>query len=136
MMAAADVHEVLDALDAAGVAYRLDGGWGVDALLGRETRAHEDLDLVVSRHDAREAALALGGLGFEHAVGDEPGFPTRLVLRDAGGRQVALQPVVVDGAGNGHQELGDGTWGVYPAAELGAEGVVAGRRVPCVSAAL
>ena len=34
------VHAVLDAVPDAVV----DGGWGVDALVGRQTRAHDDLD--------------------------------------------------------------------------------------------
>jgi hypothetical protein len=43
----ADVIEVLDALDSAGVEWWVLGGWGVDALIGEQTRAHKDLDLAV-----------------------------------------------------------------------------------------
>lgn len=41
----AQVIEVLDCLDAAEVTAWLDGGWGVDALVGSQTRPHSDLDL-------------------------------------------------------------------------------------------
>jgi hypothetical protein len=41
----AQVLQVLDRLDANGVTGWLDGGWGVDAVLGEQTRPHEDLDL-------------------------------------------------------------------------------------------
>jgi lincosamide nucleotidyltransferase A/C/D/E len=41
---AEDVLAVLDRLGAAGVAVWLDGGWGIDALLGRQSRAHADAD--------------------------------------------------------------------------------------------
>jgi lincosamide nucleotidyltransferase A/C/D/E len=34
-------------LDQEGVRAWLDGGWAVDALLGRQTRLHSDLDLAV-----------------------------------------------------------------------------------------
>ncbi|MGZ4382041.1 MAG: nucleotidyltransferase domain-containing protein, partial [Gaiellaceae bacterium] len=44
-MRATDVLEVLAALGEAGVRASLEGGWGVDALVGRQTREHEDLDL-------------------------------------------------------------------------------------------
>lgn len=27
----------------------LDGGWGVDALLGRQTRPHDDMDIVIEQ---------------------------------------------------------------------------------------
>jgi hypothetical protein len=38
MMTATGVHEVVSRLKAAGVPFWLDGGWGIDALVGRETR--------------------------------------------------------------------------------------------------
>src|SRR5438093_973720 len=44
-----DVLEVLRRLDEARVDWWIDGGWGVDALLGKETRPHDDLDLAVRR---------------------------------------------------------------------------------------
>jgi lincosamide nucleotidyltransferase A/C/D/E len=38
-------------LQAMGIPIWLDGGWGVDALLGEQTRPHDDLDIVVEeRH--------------------------------------------------------------------------------------
>ena len=38
MMREEDAAELLDALAVRGIDVRLDGGWGVDALLGRQTR--------------------------------------------------------------------------------------------------
>ena len=49
MMRAQDVLEIVAYLDAAGVRVWLDGGWGVDALLGEQTRPHKDLDIVVEQ---------------------------------------------------------------------------------------
>lgn len=43
-MRAKDVLTLLSALDGLGVHYWLDGGWGVDCLLGEQTRPHSDLD--------------------------------------------------------------------------------------------
>lgn len=45
----ADVHRVLDLLSDADVETWVSGGWGVDALVGRQTRTHRDLDLLVPR---------------------------------------------------------------------------------------
>lgn len=36
------VLDVLAAFDAGGIDYWVDGGWGIDALLGRQTREHRD----------------------------------------------------------------------------------------------
>src|SRR5215468_1002191 len=98
MMSAGDVVTVLNQLEAAQVQTWLDGGWGVDALLGRETRPHDDLDLVVARADASMVVTALTVLGFTHASDVEPGLPARLVLRDRADRRVDLHLVVFDGA--------------------------------------
>ena len=45
------VREVVDWLHQARIRVWLDGGWGVDALLGRETRPHHDVDIIVSVSD-------------------------------------------------------------------------------------
>jgi lincosamide nucleotidyltransferase A/C/D/E len=133
---ARDVLEVLDALAASGLPYRLDGGWGVDALVGRQTRSHDDLDLVVSRDDVHRVLDALRGLRFRHDPSVVPGLPARVVLRDPAGRQVDLHPVVFDVHGNGRQDLGGGASGHYPAEGLAGVGSVGGRPVACVTAEL
>ena len=45
-----DACEILEMLSEASVKVFLDGGWGVDALIGRETRIHNDIDLFVESH--------------------------------------------------------------------------------------
>ena len=136
MLEALDVLAVLDRLDRAGVAVWLDGGWGVDALLGRRSRPHRDLDLVIARQDLTAAQTALVGVGFRHDGAAAPGLPARLVLVDAVGRQVDLHPVVFDADGNGWQDLGGGAWGDYPAEGLAGTGRVGDREVRCVTAEL
>ena len=59
-----DVLAVLDRLGAAGVPVWLDGGWSVDALLGRQTRPHGDVDVVLPLDRAALAIAALAGVGF------------------------------------------------------------------------
>jgi lincosamide nucleotidyltransferase A/C/D/E len=106
---------------------------GVDALLGEQTRAHDDLDLVIARDDCPGAQHALHPLGFEHATDIEPGLPARLALRDPGDRRVDIHPVVFDRPGNGWQELPDGSWGRYSAEGLRGVGAIAQRRVRCLT---
>jgi lincosamide nucleotidyltransferase A/C/D/E len=133
-----DVLEVIDALEQAGVPVWVDGGWGVDALVGEETRPHADLDLALDRALLETARSALESLGFRHDPVADPGRPARLVMRDERGRQVDLHPLVFDVAGDGWQQLsGRGrAWGRYPAAHLQAVGTISGRSVRCLSAEL
>src|SRR4051794_21469752 len=49
----------LGVLEAAGVRCWLAGGWGVDALVGRQTRVHRDLDLVLDRAHTETALRVL-----------------------------------------------------------------------------
>jgi lincosamide nucleotidyltransferase A/C/D/E len=132
-MDAHDVLAVIDCLDAKRIDFWLDGGWGIDALVGRETRPHEDLDLVVAQDDLPRAQTALAELGFEHDPTVEPGLPARVVLVAPDGRHVDLHPVEFDDRGNGWQPLGDGAYGAYPADGLTGTGEVAGRSVRCLT---
>jgi lincosamide nucleotidyltransferase A/C/D/E len=133
MLDATDVLVILDQLYGAGLVVWLDGGWGIDALLGRQSRPHQDLDLVVACDDCPVAQAALARVGFQHDRTAVPGLPARLVLVEPGGRQVDLHPVVFDRHGNGWQELGTDAWGVYPVEGLAGVGMVGGRRVRCLT---
>jgi lincosamide nucleotidyltransferase A/C/D/E len=131
MLNADDVLTVLDQLDRVGLVAWLDGGWGVDALLGHQSRPHRDVDLAIARADRAAAQAALAGLGFRHDPTAVPGLPARAPLVDDDGRQVDLHLLVFDDRGNGWQEIGVDAWGAYPAADLTAVGTVGGRQVRC-----
>lgn len=133
MMTATDVLEALECLEGSGVPVWLDGGWGVDALLGHQTRPHDDLDIVIDLLDLSRARAALEPLGFRHAAEVQPGLPARLVLRDPVERQIDFHPILFDEAGDGWQELGGGSWGHYPVSGLTGTGSIAGRAVRCVT---
>jgi lincosamide nucleotidyltransferase A/C/D/E len=125
---------VLDTLNRGGWRVWLDGGWGVDALLGEVTRAHDDVDLVVEL-DALPAVLdALATLGFSVT---ENLAPVRVVLRSSDGLQVDLHPVTFAEDGTGWQRGAspDGSDCPYPAESLG-EGRILDRVVPCLTAEL
>jgi len=126
---ASSVLDILDLLDRAALCYWIDGGWGVDALLGVESRPHSDLDLVIARSDL-ESALALmrdEGLGVFRDW-----LPNAIALRDAAGRELDLHPVDLTSDGGGDQILLDGesTW--HYSAPVGR--VIGGRAVSCCPA--
>jgi len=126
------VLELLAELAAAGVSASVDGGWGVDALLGRETRAHEDLDLVVALADEPAIRAALSRSGFAL---HEDQLPVRFVLRNAAGEQIDFHTVTFDAEGGGLQPQPGGGSFRYPP-EGFVRGEIAGRSVACISAAV
>ena len=130
VMSAAEAAELLGALGAGGVEVCVGGGWGVDALLGAQTREHSDLDLWL-------AAPSIEGLFrvlVEHGVdrihpwpGDRP---WNFVLHDGRTRRVDLHL---------YEVIGDGSiqYGsvldpfLLPAEALSHQGTIDGMRVRC-----
>ena len=121
---------VIDLLQAEGIAVWLDGGWGVDALLGRQTREHDDLDVVVELDDASRMTELLTRLGYALVAG---AAPKSFVMVDPRGLQVDVHPVTFDAEGRGVYEMDDGNTWVYPAEGFTGRGVVDGRPVRCLS---
>jgi lincosamide nucleotidyltransferase A/C/D/E len=68
-----DVTKVIRALDSAKVTCWLAGGWGVDALLGRQTRRHDDVDLVIADFNDQigVACATLEATGFHIAAKEQ-----------------------------------------------------------------
>jgi lincosamide nucleotidyltransferase A/C/D/E len=126
----ADVVEVLDALDEAGVRHWVGGGWGVAALAGRQTREHRDLDLAVDAADLNHCLTVLGELDY---TAETDWLPVRIELRSSGDRWVDIHPVAFDEHGHGVQAGLDGATFDYPP-EAFTRGFLAGRGVPCLSA--
>ena len=95
MMTAPDVLGVLSLLDGAGLTAWVDGGWGVDALLGETTRDHGDLDLAVLLPQL-EAVRSVLWRPRRHRAADW--LPTSLALADQAGREICTRPTG-DGGG-------------------------------------
>ncbi len=130
-MSADDVLAILDRLEHAGVEVWVEGGWGIDALVGYENRVHEDLDVVLLRDHSDAAVGALLQLGL--SVDEERSHPpASLVLRDDA-LSVDLHPIVFDARGNGWQRHGPRSWALYPADGFTGRGRIAGRTVRCIS---
>ena len=92
----ADVKDVLDILRQVRVPVWVAGGWGVDALAGKQTRPHFDLDLVVAAADLGRAQAALQRRGFVVAYDEVvlgARMPDSVGLRDGEGRTVDLHPM-------------------------------------------
>lgn len=130
MRTASEVLEVLGRLEAAGLTVWVDGGWGVDALVGETTREHADLDLVVLAPELAAVRSLLAQAGYRTVLRDW--LPTSIALADARGREVDLHPVTPTADGGGDQAQPGGGSFHYPPPTAG---VIGGHRVACVDAA-
>lgn len=125
-MTAHDVLRVLDTLHLAGVHPIAAGGWGVDALVGRQTRAHGNLDLIVFDSERVDALEALDALGYSLL---RPDGPSRLVVSTHDGRHVAMTTI------DATRQRADvnGTYR-YPQPAVDGRGFIVGRPVRCLGA--
>ena len=84
-----DACEILEMLSEASVKVFLDGGWGVDALIGRETRTHNDIDLFVEKKDFSKAISVITWKGYREVVMDYT-TDSHTVWKDDNGRIIDL----------------------------------------------
>ena len=129
-MPAEEVLAVVDWLEARGAVHVITGGWAVDALVGRATRPHRDLDVIVEAGACDSLARWLRGRGYEVAA---DWLPIRVELR-RGRCGVDLHPMKVAGRGDGVQ-AGFGTQVFEHRAADRTRGRIGGRRVVVATAA-
>ena len=130
LMEAEMVVRILAALRDASVWVCVDGGWGVDALLGLQSRPHRDLDLIVNLAEVETACSVLAEVGLSRRPG---GSPSNIVLCSRKGLEVDVHAIRFDEHGFGHFPLpGGGSWPFPPAAFRG-QGTIAGESVRCLS---
>jgi lincosamide nucleotidyltransferase A/C/D/E len=127
-----EVLRILDALAVDGIAAGITGGWGIDALLGRQTRTHGDVDLGIAAERVDDALRVLDGLGYAVTADERP---ARIALVGARGG-VDVHPIEFSPTGSGTQTGFDGQRFEYPPGSLDHEGVIEGRPVRCGSPAL
>ena len=124
-----EVLALLEVLSKSGCRFWVGGGWGVDALYGRQTRAHRDLDLAVDIRDAEGAVETLASRGY---LIDTDWRPVWVELMQPGLGWVDLHPVAFDESGHGRQADVGGGWFDYPRGSF-TFGNLADVVVPCLS---
>jgi len=126
-MTLSDVVEIVSGLEAAGVTVWVDGGWCVDALVGRQVRDHEDLDIAVRLSD--EPALKTWFV--EHGFIAWPSVDEsswNYVVCDAAGRRVDVHIFSFDAEGKNNYGV------AYPHESLSGQAVLGGMTIHCIPA--
>ena len=139
-MSAVQAQAVYELLDRNGVRCWVMGGWGVDALLGRATREHKDLDLLVLLRDLPRytAVVHRHGFGRKYEWGenqpievDAGTFDSAFVDAHADGREIDVHVIDVDPQGVVTQFHLD-PWPLSRDA-LSGTGTIEGATVRCVT---
>jgi lincosamide nucleotidyltransferase A/C/D/E len=120
---------VLDTVRSIGCRFWLEGGWGVDALVGHQTRPHRDVDLDIDGAFEDEVLTALHDMGYAIEMDWRP---NRVELAAPGRGWVDVHPLVIDDEGNARQAALGGGWHEFPRSFF-TVGRLANMSVPCVS---
>jgi lincosamide nucleotidyltransferase A/C/D/E len=125
MMKAETVIELLELFKAHDIGVVVDGGWGIDALLGEQTRPHDDLDIAIEHKNVPKLREILGARGFAEIPRDDT-RDCNFVLEDDAGNQVDVHSYTFD-------ERGNNIFGVeYRSEHLIGEGTINGYQVKCI----
>lgn len=129
-MSAESATAILTALDARQAQVWVGGGWGVDALLGEQTREHTDLDLWLDAKTIEPLFVTIGELGIDRVYPWPGDRPWNFVLHDGGHLRIDLhcfEPASADtlhyGAFSENQ--------TFPRTALSGQGLIDGMAVQC-----
>jgi lincosamide nucleotidyltransferase A/C/D/E len=131
-MTSSDLLDLLGLLKKASIEFWLDGGWGVDALLGEQTRLHRDVDIIVRVSDVPKLMSLLRGRNFAIKEGAPP---DSFVLEDGGRLEVDVHAVMFDHDGNGVYRMQNGEDWIYPAEGFAGQGHIGETEVRCLTPA-
>jgi lincosamide nucleotidyltransferase A/C/D/E len=130
-MRAEDVLSVLALLRRAEADVWVGGGWGIDALVGEQTRDHRDLDLMHRQDQEAAVVAALREAGFVESLNCRP---IRFVVAAADGREIDLHPLVFGADGSAVQASPEPERPFRYPASCFVTGTIEGTSVPCLSA--
>jgi len=125
-MTATDAVAIIRLLEQNHIDVCVDGGWGVDALLGEQTRPHQDLDIAIPHKDATLIRTVLWANGYGEVPRDDS-WECNFVLGDDHGHLVDVHTYAYDSTGKLVYGL------QYPLDSLNGRGAIAGHPVKCIT---
>jgi lincosamide nucleotidyltransferase A/C/D/E len=120
-----DASDLIALLERNGLDVYVDGGWAVDAVLGEQTRPHDDLDIALPHAQVARLRALLSTRGFCEQHRDDS-WECNFVLADEAGRRLDVHSYTLDAAGvnvGGVPYIGE---------HLTGRGVIGGYPVRCV----
>jgi len=130
-MKAADVVSFYNDIDRLGIEIWVNGGWGVDALMGMQTRSHEDLDIFIQQKDIPGILDYLKAQGYQE-IKLETRRPHNFVYSDGFRIEIDVHVIVIDGDGNFIYGQGE-TAEVFTPDVFSGRGYINDRAVKCIS---
>lgn len=125
-----DLLKVLEIIDNTGIRYWLDGGWGVDVLVGKQTRKHRDIDINFDSQHTEKLIQILKEKGYEIVT---DWSPVRIELYHPDLSYIDIHPFVLNDNGTAKQADLEGGWYEFEADFFGSA-FFSGRKIPCISA--
>src|SRR3989344_1155574 len=127
-----DVVDFYKCLEDLGIKIWIDGGWAVDSLLSKQTRSHEDLDIVIQEKDLQKVLEFVKKRGYENVPRNDTSA-WNFVLGDNQGHNIDFHIIVLDINGNGiYGPIEKGV--TFPHESLTGSGFINGYPVRCISA--
>jgi len=127
-MTGEDVADLIALLERHGLEVYVDGGWAVDAVLGEQTRPHDDLDIALPHAQVPRLRALLAARGFHEQRRDDS-WECNFVLADEAGRRMDVHSYTLDTAGGNVGGV------AYTREHLTGHGVIGGHRVRCIAPA-
>jgi len=125
-MTAQDVLAFLSLMKQNNIEIWIDGGWAVDALLGSQSRLHEDLDIAVIHRSVGRIRALLEASGFSEIERDDS-WLCNFVMGDEQGRLIDVHSCEFDPEGRC-------IFGVhYPYDALKGSGMIGSVPVQCIT---
>lgn len=122
--------KVLDIIHSAGIQYWLDGGWGVDVLVGQQTRKHRDIDINFDSKETERLLDILDGEGYQVV---EDWLPVRVELYHPELGYIDIHPFDISDEKKIRQADLEGGWYEFEPDYFG-RAEFSGRTIPCISA--
>lgn len=122
--------EVLNLLNNLKIKYWIDGGWGVDILLGKQNREHRDIDIDFDSSFTEILLSTLKEKGYKITT---DWSPVRIELYHTNLGYIDIHPLIINEDGSAKQADLNGGW-YYFEADWFSSAIFEGHTIPCISA--